>query len=141
MHLTRCLPHPPGMWCEILHPTRLAIRMQKSKLKMQNCGGPTGECLNRCLDCARHDKEAQGRKWSSYWPLQYWNTSSMGTSNILAILKASVSEGEYLSASMAIMVCRVTPAASANCCWVIRPFSKRNRLTWLRKFLFAILST
>ena len=39
--------------------------------------------------------------------------------NTSDIFKASSVEGTYFPDSMALMVCRLTPIASANCCWVI----------------------
>ena len=40
--------------------------------------------------------------------------------------KAVASVFQYLPDSMAIIVWRVTPALSANCCWVIWSRSKRS---------------
>ena len=39
--------------------------------------------------------------------------------NISDIFNDSKVEGTYFPDSMALMVCRLTPMASANCCWVI----------------------
>ena len=49
------------------------------------------------------------------------NTFSRPTSNTSAILKASSSEGLYLFASRALIVCRVTPTRLASSAWVISP--------------------
>lgn len=59
----------------------------------------------------------------------HWNTSSIPTPNAPAILNASFKDGEYRFASIAIIVCRVTPTSSANSRCVISPFSNRNCLT------------
>ena len=54
------------------------------------------------------------------------NTSLILTPNASAIRNASSSEGEYLPASMAMMVCREAPAFSASSCWVISLAKNRN---------------
>ena len=38
------------------------------------------------------------------------------------------SDGEYFPASIAFTVCRVTPACTANSCWVISPWWNRSVL-------------
>lgn len=55
------------------------------------------------------------------------NIDSTGLEKYRAILSARRVEGRNLFFSMATIVCRLTPTASANCCWVIS-FSARSTL-------------
>src|ERR1035441_6703636 len=57
----------------------------------------------------------------------HWNASSKGTLNTLAIRKAASSDGEYFPASIAAMVCRVTPMRSPSSACDISPFWKRRK--------------
>ncbi len=61
-------------------------------------------------------------------PYPHWhkNTSSRGTSNTLAIRKASAKDSPLSPLSKATMVLRDTPTFSANCCWVISQAKKRR---------------
>ena len=54
----------------------------------------------------------------------------MFTPNASAIRNASSSDGEYLPASMEMMVCLEAPAFSASSCWVIS-FAKNRNLRML----------
>src|SRR5688572_808046 len=56
----------------------------------------------------------------------YENTSSIRTPSATAIRNATSSDGEYLPASIALIVCRVTPTRSARSCCVISLCSKRS---------------
>lgn len=47
--------------------------------------------------------------------------------NTAAIFKDKTVEGIYLPDSIALMVCRLTFTASANCCWVIRWTARSTR--------------
>src|SRR5688572_3978903 len=57
----------------------------------------------------------------------YENTSSSRTPSATAMRNATSSDGEYLPASIALIVCRVTPTSSARSCCVISLRSNRNR--------------
>jgi len=61
---------------------------------------------------------------------------SMGLPKVRAIFKANTAEGTYLHDSMALIVCRLTPTASANCCCVMRTMARSTLIL----FFIALVS-
>ena len=65
----------------------------------------------RCFRCARTARQS---------PSSRWKTASTALPKQRAIFSASTVEGTNFPLSMALIVCRLTPVASASCCWVMR---------------------
>lgn len=61
-------------------------------------------------------------------PLRAGKPGSTGLPKIRAIFSASTVEGTKRPASMAFTVWRLTPMASANCCWVMRTSARSTRI-------------
>ena len=58
-------------------------------------------------------------------------------SNCRAIFRARTVDGTNFPASMALIVWRLTPTASANCCWVMRRSARSTRILF---FMCGLLS-
>lgn len=57
-----------------------------------------------------------------------WKIRSTDVRNTRAIFNARTVEGTNRPVSMALMVCRLTPVASANACWVMRSSARSARI-------------